>query len=121
MEIEVNISLYYIANWLKANKLTLSVKKSNLLVFDSRKNSKEKPPVNLSINDEELKQKYFAKYLGVYFDKQLLWSKHIEITNNTLHKGIGVLTKLRKYVQKETMKNFFNSFLKPYIEYGNLA
>ena len=48
MEIEVNISLYDIANWLKANKLTLSVKKSNLLVFDSRKNSKEKPPVKLS-------------------------------------------------------------------------
>ena len=121
MEIEVNISFDNNVNCLKANKLTLNVKKSNLLVFDSRKNSKEKPPVNLSINDEELKQKDFAKYLGVYFDKQLSWSKHTEITNNTLHKGIGVLTKLRKYVQKETMKNFFNSFLKPYIEYGNLA
>ena len=39
MEIEVNISLDNIANCLKANK-------SNLLVFDSRKNSTEKPPVN---------------------------------------------------------------------------
>ena len=38
MEIEVNISLDKIANCLKANK-------SNLLVFDSRKNSTEKPPV----------------------------------------------------------------------------
>ena len=41
------ISLDNNANWLKANKLTLNVKKSNLLVFDSRKNSMEKPPVKL--------------------------------------------------------------------------
>ena len=41
------IFLDNIANWLKANKLRLNVKKSNLLVFDSRKNSKEKPPVKL--------------------------------------------------------------------------
>ena len=100
MEIEVNTSLDTIANWLKANKWTLNVKKSNLLVFDSRKNSKEKPPVKLFINDEELEQKDLAKYLGIYFDKQLLWSKHIEITNNKLHRGIGILTKLRMFKKK---------------------
>ena len=71
--------------------------------------------------DEELEQKDFAKYLGVYFDKQLSWSKHNEITNNKLHKGIGISTKLFKHVQEETIKNLFNSFLKSYIEYGNLA
>ena len=37
MEIEVNISLYNIANWLKTNKMILNVKKSNLVVLDSEK------------------------------------------------------------------------------------
>ena len=35
----------------------MNVKKSNLLVIDSRKNNKEKPPVKLFINDEKLDQK----------------------------------------------------------------
>ena len=61
MEIEVNISLDNIANWLKANKLTLNVKKSSLLVFNS-KNSKEKRPVKLFIYEAELEQKEFAKF-----------------------------------------------------------
>ena len=61
MEIEVNISLDNIANWLKANKLTLNFKNSNLLVFDSRKNSKEKLSVKQFIYDAELEQKEFAK------------------------------------------------------------
>ena len=38
-----------VANWSKANKLTLNVKKSNLFLFDSRKNSKEKASVKLFI------------------------------------------------------------------------
>ena len=41
MEIDVNISLDNIANWLKANKLTMNVKKTNLLVFDSRKTARK--------------------------------------------------------------------------------
>ena len=82
MEID---SLDNIENWLKANKLSLNVKQSNLLVFDSRKNSQKKPLVKLFINDEELEQKHFTKYLGVYIDKQLSCSKHIEITHNKLH------------------------------------
>ena len=44
------------------NKLALNVKKTNLLVFDSRNYSKEKPPVKLFINDDKLKQKDFTKY-----------------------------------------------------------
>ena len=69
----------------------------------------------------ELEQEGFPKYLEVYFDKQLSWSKHIEITNNKLHKSISILTRFCIYFQEETMKNLFNSFLKLYIKYGNLA
>ena len=57
--------------------------KSQISLFlTQEKNSKEKQPVELFINDEELEQKDFAKYFRVCFDEQLTWS---EITNNKLH------------------------------------
>ena len=62
MKTYVDISLDNNANRLKTIKLTLSVKKSNLLAFDLRIIIKEKPPVSLFINDDELEQKDFAKY-----------------------------------------------------------
>ena len=34
--------------------------------------------IKLFIDKEELKQKHTAKYLGIFFDKNLTWSKHIE-------------------------------------------
>ena len=49
------------------------------------------------------------------------WSKQLEITNEKLDKGFGSLKKLCKYVQEKTLKNLFNPFLKPYIEYESLA
>ena len=113
----LNISLDNIANLFMASKLTLNSEKSNLLAFDFSKNSKEK----LFINYEEFEQKDFAKYLVLHFYKQLSWSKHIEITNNKLHTWVGILTKLCKYVQGETISYLFISVLKPYIECGNLA
>ena len=121
LETDVNTALENIANWLKANKLTLNVKKSNLTLFDTRKNPKNNSTVKICIGNNELEQKDSAKYLGVYFDKKLSWDKQIDYTNNKLNRGIGTLKKLRKYVQENILKNIFNSFSKPYIEYGTLA
>ena len=48
-------------------------------------------------------------------------NKLISYTNNKLNRGIGALKKLRNYFQENILKNIFNSFFKPYIEYGTLA
>ena len=121
LEADLNTALDNIANWLKANKLTLNVKKSNLILYDARKNLKYNPNVKICIENNELEQKDSAKYLGVYFDKRLSWDVQLNYTNAKLSRGIGILKKLRKYVQENILKNLFNSFIKPYIEYGTLA
>ena len=72
--------------------------------------------IKLFIGKEELEQKDTAKYLGIYSDKNLTWNKHIEYINCKLNRGIGVLQKIRKFVQEKTFKNIFNAFLKPYLE-----
>ena len=59
MEIGVDIFLDNVTNWLKANNITLSAKKSNLLVFDSRKNSKEDLPLSYLLILWNLNRKAF--------------------------------------------------------------
>ena len=72
------------------------------------------------INKEELEQKDTAKYLGIYFDNNLTWNKHIEYINCKLNRGIGVLRKIKKIRQEKTLENIINAFLKLYLEYGTL-
>ena len=94
LETNVNVALNNIPNWLQANKLMLNVKKSHLLIFNINKNNdNNKMQIKLFIDKEELEQKDTTKYLGIYFNKNLTWSKHIEYINCKLNKGIGVLQK----------------------------
>ena len=69
LETNVNVALNNVSNWLKANKLTLNVKKSHLFIFNINKNNdNNKMQIKLFIGKEELEQKDTAKYLGIYFN-----------------------------------------------------
>ena len=65
--------------WEQIN-LLLSVSKSNLLLF----NVGNQPQTEFEFfidHDEQLKQKEYAKYLGVFIDNKLSWKKHIQTIN----------------------------------------
>ena len=63
--------------------------KSNLLVFDLRKNSKEKPFVKVFIKDEELEQKYLST-----------WNTHMFILIKNYH-GLSILkSQITNFIKK---------------------
>ena len=98
-----------------------NVKKSNLIVFKVGNSQSAGETINIYIENQILEPKDTAKYLGVYIDKRLSWDRHIEHINSKLNRGIGILRKLRSYLQQDSLRTIYNSFLKPYIEYGTLA
>ena len=63
-----NIELQKVSIWLKANKLTLNVTKTQYIIFKSRKKKLNK---NIDINNKLIKRTEFTKFLGVYIDEQL--------------------------------------------------
>ena len=73
------------------------------------------------IQNQILEPKDKAKYLGVYTDKQLSWDRHIEHINSKLNRGKGILRKLRCYLQQDSLRSIYNSFLKLHIEYGTFV
>ena len=73
------------------------------------------------IENQILEPKDTAKYLGLYIDKRLSWDRHIEHISSKLNRGIGILRKLRSYLQQDSLRTIYNSFLKSHIEYGKLA
>ena len=120
MEKELNITMENIANSLKAKQLNLNVKKSNLLLFNLGRNRK-KENLNIHLDTEELEQKQFAKYLGIYINENLSWHKHMQMTINKISKGIGILRTMSHFLQEKQLKDLYYSFIKSYTEYDNLA
>ena len=118
LEDEINTSLDNITNWLKANKLMINVKKSNLIVFKVGNSQSAGETIIIYIENQILGPKDTAKYLGVYIDNRLSWDRHTEHINNKLNRDISILRKLRSYLQQDSLRNIYNSFLKLYIEYA---
>ena len=72
----LNEELPLVSDWLNANKLSLNVKKSNVVRF-TKNSSKEQ--LKIKINDELLSEVEFVKYLGILIDNKLSYSHHMQI------------------------------------------
>ena len=71
LEHTLNTELIHVSNWLIANKLSLNVGKSNVLLF-RQSNKQPPPPINITINGLPVDGKEHAKYLGIIIDNKLL-------------------------------------------------
>ena len=112
----LNRELVHVSNWLIANKLSLNVGKSNLLLFRG-KNSKL-PALNIKINGLAVEEKEYAKYLGILIDNKLSFSQHINHVKAKLIKGNAILSKVRHYLPKTTLLSTYHAYIQPHIDYG---
>ena len=79
--ITVNRDLENLVEWFRANKLSLNVGKTHLIVF---KQSHMTIPIdlNIKIDNQTIERKNAVKFLGIYIDSKLEWHDHIKYINN---------------------------------------
>ena len=112
----INNELAKISEWLAANKLSLNVGKSKLLVF----NNKKKIKIEITLNNQSLKEVDNAKYLGILIDNKLNWLPQINAVKLKVSKGLGLLAKIRHYVPSETARSLYFSFVNAHTDYNLL-
>ena len=117
LEQTLNDELVHVSNWLIANKLSLNVKKSNVLLFRT-KNSTGIRKINIKINGIDVEEKLYAKYLGVLIDNKLSYTEHINHVNSKLIKGNAILTKVRHFLPEKLLINTYHAQIQPHIDYG---
>ena len=116
LENEVNSELEKVYRWLASNKLTLILKKSKFMITTN--NSCASYDFSVKIREISLERCDSYKYLGVYFDKDLNWDKHIEYICQKVSKACGSLAKLRKCVDVDVMREIYHALIHSYLRYG---
>ena len=111
-----NEELLNIYDWLNANKLSLNITKSNMVIFKSSR--KKNANIILKLGAKFIEEKNYTKYLGILLDNHLTWKSHIHYINLKISKGIGILMKMRHYVSKSLLKTLYYSFIQSHIDYG---
>ena len=91
----MNLDLKNLSQWLKANKLSLNVRKTKLIIFHSSSKNTDHG-LKFKLDGKILTQNDTIKYLCVLFlADQLLWSKQINYVATKLNQAIGILSKLK--------------------------
>ena len=57
------------------------------------------------------------KYLGVIIDDAMSWVHHITYIKNKISKGIGIMSKASKYLQRKSLLTLYYSYIYPYMIY----
>ena len=99
IQLHLNQDLENVHNWLRADKLTLNMTKTEFMHIGSRQRLStltESP--TFAINDFQVGQVTTAKSLGVTIDDRLDWSGHIEKVTKRVASGIGVIKRIRHLV-----------------------
>ena len=111
----LNNELEKITKWLASNKLTLNIVKSHYMIFHRARIKDEKCKVLLS--NSTLDHVRFTKFLGMIIDEKLNFINHINYIKNKISKGLGIIIKARKYLNKNVLINLYNSYVFPYLIY----
>ena len=73
---------------------------------------------NLFLCDKQLKREYCIKYLGIQIDSHLSWKKQVEFIAKKIRRSIGILYKVRHFVDISILVKLYYALIYPFLTYG---
>ena len=109
-------NLMQLDTWLKDNKLSLNVAKTNfMLIATKHKHSRLKnrnEDLHLATRNRELEVTQNNKYPGVVIDYSLNRKEYIKTVSAKVSKAIGFLRHTKSFLPQETLKTLYTSIVK---------
>ena len=115
----VNHEMTKVMDWLTANKLSLNISKTKYMLITNQHVSTDSFVINVNINRIERTVTY--KYLGVIADEKLTWKEHCKQMCNTISKYVGVMYRVKHYVNNHALHMLYHSLINSRAQYGIIA
>ena len=112
----VNADLKHLLNCLTANKISVNVKKTEMIIFKS-KQKKLEGDLKITLCGKRLYPTESVKCLGVKIDANLVWQHHVSDLCIKLNRANGLLFKMRKYVSLKILRSIYFVIFGSYLSY----
>jgi hypothetical protein len=116
---DLTSNLNHVANWLEANKLTLNVNKTKVMIFGTTHILDRFSNISLSYNNNVIEMVKEFKYLGVKFDSTMSWSSHVDYLANNVSKRIGIIKRVKHFLPHDTLIMLSNALVIPHFDYAS--
>ena len=120
IQTSLNEDLENVHNWLRANKLTLNMTKTEFMLIGYRQRlSTVTVSPTLAINDFRVTRVATAKSLGVTIDDNLDWGSHMENIITKVSSGIGAIKRVSHLVPQATLQLIYQALIHTRFNYCN--
>ena len=119
----VNSDLDRISDFSKRNCLRINEKKSQLIIFGSRKmlnKLKDTRLDNIQINNKNIARETTVKNLGIEFDDQLSWKDQINKQVKSAYYKLKQLYRFHKFLTEKCKLRLVETFVLSQITYGDI-
>ena len=118
MQIKVQSDLDEVERWCNENNMFINTNKTKCMVIGTKqKVLSQESELNLRIGSDILQNSVCEKLLGVKIDQNLSWKDQIDHICSIISSRIYLLSKIKKYLDTECRKLFYNGYILPIIDY----
>ena len=119
----INDELNNVDTWLKNNQLKLNLNKTKYMIFQPHSQKFESlKNLKLYLNkDVEIERVYQYRYLGLIVDCDLNWKAHVKMLKNKLASAVGLLFRVRRYLDNKSLLLTLHTLFISHILYGILC
>ena len=110
----VTATMLQVSDWFSANFLSLNVSKTYTQHYTTRSLEFK---IDVKLNNEIVEENEHVKYLGVFIDKSLKFTKHISYICGIISRNIGIIARTRYYIDKKTAHLLYNCLVLPHLSY----
>ena len=112
----VNRELVDVANWFKANRISLNVSKTSYMII-----SKQKNVIDTRIRYSILTKVSTVKLLGVTLEENLTFYDHVKNVTTKISMSVGVIRRLHCQLPADVMVKLYYSLVYSHLTYALLA
>ena len=116
---KVNQDFKNLTNWLNANAICLNISKREVFLFKSSRKVTD-VPLKLKFNGKRCYPTNSVKYLGIKTDKNFNWKQQISDTAIKLKRANAILSKLRYFIDRKSLKSVYHEIFQPHLRYSTL-
>ena len=113
----LNREISLLHEWCNSNKLTINPLKSHLLLTPPNLN-KNNLNFSIMLNNTNISTESNVNYLGISLDSRLNFQSHINIMEQKISRGVGILYKLKPILPQSALLKLYYSLIHPYLIYG---
>ena len=114
----MNSNLKKLTKWFDANKISLNVTKTELILFKP-KMKKLDFDLKLRLNSKRICPTKSVQYQGIKIDEKLTWTDHINDIAIKLNRANAMLFKVREFVNTKILKSIYYAIFDCHLNYAN--